>query len=365
MEGKYPVSSRQVLALIAMFILGTSLLFSLGQELGRHSWLGIITGFIAFLFLFWLYYFLLKLEPGKSLFGLNEQAFGRGLGTVINLWYLIYFFVLLSVVVGNFVDFINSVILIQTPEILLTIFLTLTAAYAVKKGLESIARLSEIMVFCVFTTAIVVTLLLFDKIDTTNFWPLWPQNWALVLRSGFSILTFPFGETVIFLSIFYQLGGPQKVSKGFFWGSVVGVFVLLVIALRNIAVLGEFVKFSTYPAYDSVRLINIARFITRAEVVISLNYMFAGYVKATTVYYSLCLGLKEIFRLKTYQHLVLPIAALVILNAHLSFSTNVQNVFFAFEVYPFFAIIFQLILILATLIMLLIKKQLGRRRPTI
>lgn len=365
MEGKYLISNRQVLSLTAMFLLGTTLLLSVGQELGRHSWLGIIVGFIAFLLLLGLYYILVKLEPGKSLFALIEHAFGRKIGTVINLLYLSYFFVLLAAIVGNFVDFINSVILVNTPELLLVIFLTITAAYAVKKGLEPIARLSEITVFYVVITAIAVSALLFNRIDTTSLLPIWPENWALVFRAGFNTLAFPFGETVIFLCFFSQIGKPKITFKGYLWGSIVGLFVLLIVALRNTAVLGEFTGLSTYPAYDSARLINIARFITRAEVFISLNHMFAGYIKATTVYYSLCFGLKEIFRLKTYQHLILPIAALVILNAHLSFSTNIQNAFFAFDVYPFYAIIFQLILILATLIMLLIKKKLSRRRPTI
>lgn len=365
MEGKFLISNRQVLSLTAMFLLGTTLLLSLGQELGRHSWLGIIGGFIAFLLLLGLYYILAKLEPKKSLFALIEQAFGRKIGTVINLLYLIYFFVLLVTITGNFVDFINSVILIQTPELMLIIFLTITAAYAVKKGLEPIARLSEIIVFYVVIIAIAVTALLFNRLDTTNLLPLWPENWALVSRSGFNILVFPFGETVIFLCFFSQIGRPKITFKGYLWGSIVGLFVLLVVALRNTAVLGEFTRLSSYPTYDSARLINIARFITRAEVFISLNHMFAGYVKATLVYYSLCSGLKEVFRLRSYQHLVLPIGALIVLNTYLSFSTNIQNTFFAFEIYPFFAIIFQLILILATLIMLLIKKQLSKRRLTI
>lgn len=357
MEAKIDISSKQIVSLVALFLIGTTLLLPPGQEVGHHGYFALSISYLGFLVIFSLYYLLNRLAPGKNLFSINTIAFGKWLGVIVNLFYATYFFILTALIIANFVSFINSVILVQTPKALLTVFLVFTTAYAVNKGFESIARASEILVVIVVIIAITITLLLIEKFDFSNFLPLWPSNWGAIFKSSFNVLVFPFGETIVLLAVFYQFDKTKKVFPSYFWGSLLAFVVLLQVVVRNTAVLGEFCKYSSYPAYDAARLANVAQIISRVEVLISINYMFAGYIKVTSTYYVLCRALKEIFSLPSYKRLVFPLGALISLTVISHQSTIVQNLFFVIEIYPYYAIIPQFFIMLIAAVLLLLKRK--------
>ena len=223
---KINLAKKQIIYVTALFTLGTSFLITPAQEIGSYVWIVLTLSYLGFLLLFSLYKALLNLAPEKSLFEILQLAFGRWLGLAFSLFYLFYFFLLLTLIVANFADFIDSVVLISTPELVITIFLVATVAYSVRKGFEPIVRVSEIILFTSIGIAFLVLILLFDKISLDVFRPIWPSSWHPIFKSSLGALTFPFGETVVFLAIFNQLGKPQKTMTGLFWGSLIAFLAL-------------------------------------------------------------------------------------------------------------------------------------------
>ena len=85
-----------------------------------------------------------------------------------------------------------------------------------------------------------------------------------------------------------------------------------------------------------------------------------GYIKANTMYYSFCSGVADLFKLKSYKHLVLPVGVLVSISSLLSFKTIIQNLFFAAEIYPYFVLFPQVIIIALAYIVLRVRgKKVG------
>ncbi len=354
------LAKKQIIYVAALFMLGPTFLIPPAQEIGSYGWIALTISYMGFLLLFSLYRALLNLAPDKSLFEILQLAFGRWLGLAFSLFYLFYFVFLLTLIVANFADFIDSVVLIHTPELVITIFLVATAAYAVRKGFESIARISDIILYTSVSIAFLVFLFLIDKISLDVFRPVWPSSWSPIFKSSLSVFAFPFGETVVFLSIFNQLGKPQKTMPSLLWGSLIAFISLQLVTVRNVATLGEFVKYSSYPSYDVARLVDIGNVISRAEILISINFLGMGYIKATTMYYSFCSGVAELFKLKSYKHLVLPVGVLVSLSSLLSFKTTIQNLYFIAEIYPYFVFVPQVIIIALAYIVLRVRgKKVG------
>ena len=357
MVAKAQFTNGQIISMVAVFLLGTTILISPGQNLGKYAYLSILLAFGLFLLMLGFYYLLANLEPKKSIFALNEMAFGKILGTLINIFYLIYFFVLTVLVVANFVNFINTTILIRTPDMVTSSLLVAVVAYSVRAGLKPLAELSVLVLILTAVTVVSVTLMITEIFNLAHFLPLIPSDWNAILDNTFTVFAFPFGELIIFLGFLGVLGKPDKVFKNISKGSFLALIMMLLVVFRNTLVLGDFLPMTTYPSFETARLINIAQVITRAEVFIALNFIFNGFIKASITFYSLCRGLKETFRLKSYKHLVLPIGALVALNAHLSFPTIIQNIYFNVEFYRYYAIIPQVILVLLTYLVLLFKKR--------
>ncbi|HPQ10350.1 MAG TPA: endospore germination permease [Bacillota bacterium] len=357
MEQKTQVPSNQIVSLVTVFLIGTITIISPANEMGKYSYISVLLAFLIYLVVLGLYYLLSSLEPDKNLFAIHDAAYGRIIGTIVNLFYLVYFFAVTTLIVANFINFINTAILVRTPDLVIASLIVLSIVYSARARLRAILKFSELSFVLTIVTIVGVTLMVAELMDPRNLLPVIPSDWSAVVDSSFTVFSFPFGEMVIVLSVAGLLGKPRQVFKSFTKGSFLALALILTVVLRNVLVLGEFTSMTSYPSFETARLINISQVLTRTEVFVALNFVFSGLLKGFVSFYSLARGIKETFKLKTCKHLILPLGALVALSAHLSFPSILQNVYFAAEFYRYYAFIPQVVLILITFVVLYIRKK--------
>ena len=135
----------------------------------------------------------------------------------------------------------------------------------------------------------------------------------------------PFGELVIFLIISASLQDEKHILKGMFTGLLVGSFSILVVTLRNTAVLGSTESILISPSFQSARLIDLGTLFTRMDLLIGIGQTIMFFIKCSLFYYAIVVSVSQLFGLKTYYSLILPIGAIEVILALTIFQSSVEH----------------------------------------
>lgn len=349
------IANNQLMFLIMGVLLGSSIILNPAGMLGRDAWVAVLAGGFEGLLFLWVVLALAKRFRGQNLVQINEAIFGTYVGKVVSLLYLWYFLHLGSLVLRDFGEFFTTVIYTETPIIVFLLLLTFVCASAVRNGLEVIARCSVILVFLTIFAIIIDTVLLVREINLTNLLPVLDVDRLRFFEVSHSVASFPFGEVVVVLMVLAYCNNPRKGGFATFWAIIVSSLLLALIVARNTAVLGPATCVQTFPSFPVIRLISIGEFFTRLEILIAMNILAVGFIKIAVFYYGTVLGLAQILRLRSYLPLVLPIGALLVVLSILSSESNVYHTYFAFEIYPYYSLPFQIGLPLLSLFIAIIR----------
>ncbi|QNB48368.1 GerAB/ArcD/ProY family transporter [Thermanaerosceptrum fracticalcis] len=350
------ISRSQLTFLITGFTLGSSVILSPGQAAKHDAWLAILAGLGEGLVFALVFTTLAMRFPGKTLVQFNDIIYGPYLGKVISLSYLWFFFHLASLVLRNFGDFFTAIIYPETPMVVFIILVALICASAVRNGIEVISRCSLILISFTAFMILGTTILLLKDMEFVNFLPVFDLPLKEFLKASHAAATFPFGETVAFLMVMAFLNKVKQAKTSTIMALIIAGILLVIAAVRDTAVLGITKNISVYPSYQTVRLIEVGKVITRLEIVVAVNLLAMGFLKISVLYYGTVLGMAQLLNLRSYLPLVFPIGAMMVSLSILQFDSNIENMFFAFNIYPFYSLPFEVGLPLLSLIIAMIRE---------
>jgi spore germination protein KB len=136
-------------------------------------------------------------------------------------------------------------------------------------------------------------------------------------------------------------------------------FVLVLIEIATLGVLLVFGPTLTssylFPVLSGVKMINIANFIERLEIFPLIVWITSGTVKATLFFWAAALGSAQLFGLKDYRPLILPLAVIVTALGYLLHPSIIDLINFLTQAFPFYALTFEFIIPLLLLMVVLIK----------
>lgn len=355
------ISGSQLVYLLISFMIGSTIIIVPGRGAEQDAWIAVIIGALEGVILAFIFTTLARRFPEKTIVEILEAVFGHYLGKIIAICFIWYSFHLGSLVIGDFTDFFASVVMPETPSIVFAVSLVLVSAFAVHNGLEVIARCSLVLlpiaVFLILSTII----LEFNQLDFKNFLPLLETPWLRILKNSHDIATFPFGEVVIFLMILPFLNQPRVGRGKTILGILLSAFLILLTSLRSIGALGATRSMSTYPSLEAIKLINVPFLNIRLEVIVVINFLTLGFLKIAMLHYSTVLGLGQIFKFRAIRPLIIPTGILMVLLSIINYSSSVENFEFTLVCYSVYALFFQLVIPLLTLIVAVIRKLPSRR----
>jgi len=356
---KGKISPGQIFLLVMAFCLGSTLLRIPAAGAGHDDWLAIIFGLTEGLLFAFIFTSLSLKFPGKTLVEFNDLIYGPFLGKIISLGYLFYFFLLITLALRLFGDFLTGLIFPLTPFVVLIGLMTLVCASAVRNGIEVIARCSQILVPFTILFIILTVFLSLTSMEFTNFFPIFDLPLTEFLRISHYTATFPFGESVAFLMILAFTGQDLKTIKKarrfLMLGLVGGGIVLIIAAIRNTGLLGGTKVITNYTSYQALRLINVGEIFTRTEILVAVNFLAMGFLVISILFYNTALGMAQILKLRTYLPLVLPLGALLICTSIIQFENILEYRLFSEFITPYFALPFQVGIPLLSLLICKIK----------
>ncbi len=352
------LTNRQGISIVTNFIMGSSVLIGNARGAKQDAWISILFGIIMAIPAILIYARLTQLYPGKSLYDILEYILGKILGKIASLLFIWYFFHLGALVIRNITEFIQVVSFPETPQFFVALFIGLLLIYTLKKDIGVLVRVIEFILPLLIIMFISTMLLAIPKMNLENMEPLLYNGWKPVLKGGFDLFSFPFAETVIFLTLFHTIeenkSSPYKI---YFLGLFLGGLILTLATIRNILILGPSNISNLYfPSNTAIGIINIGNFLSRIEVVVSITFLVSCYTKMSICLFATSMGISKLFNLKDYKQIVSPITLLMICLSFVLYN-SVMEMYEFNKYYTYYAIPFQILFPILILIVGRIRKK--------
>ncbi len=339
------ITKKQTIAIMLAFLLGSSMVLGTGREAGKDAWIAILAACIMVLPLVLILSRILSLFPGMGLYEIIFTVYGRIIGTVFTLIYVWYTFHIGALVLRNFSEFVKIVGLHETPQFVTAAVFMLLCIWAVKAGIEAIARWTAIVLPIMLLVIFTITMLLIPEYNINNIRPLLYDGVLPVIDASFSVLAFPFAEIVVCSIIFCYVKRENKPYKIFIWSILISAAVLSISTFRSLLVLGAGnIRLLFFASYASARLVKLGDFLERIEVTVAIVFLLGGFVKTSICLLSASKGIADSFGIQDHRKLAAPVGLLIMMYSLVLFESTIEMFDWASQLYKYYAVPFEIIL---------------------
>lgn len=354
-DGK--ISGMHVMFAIACILQGSSFLTSFLTGITKQdAWFTVLAGFLVSLMISCIYIALVKKFPGKTLVQMHDMVYGNIMGKIASVLYLFFFLSLCALNSRDLGNFMESALLPETPEVVVIGIFIFVCAWAVRKGIVNLLRFGVILSILTSIALLLSVLLQIQEFELKDFMPVMTLP-PLKYVQGIHIITgIPLLEIVAFLMVFPVMREQGDIKKTIFGGLSIGAATLLLVVLRDIAILGNMAGRFAIPTYESLRLINVGDVLTRMEVLFSVFLIVLLFFKTSILFYATAATVAQTFGLQMQEKFASVIGALIVLFALIIFPSTAEHAVWGSTVGAVYSIFFQLSLPLLTLIIASIRK---------
>ncbi|WP_088105352.1 GerAB/ArcD/ProY family transporter [Halalkalibacter urbisdiaboli] len=355
------LSLWQFFLLVIVFTIGTTVVVGRGDDAKQDIWIAEIIAVFFGVGLVYFYYFVLKRGGGKNLYGLLVQVFGTKLGYVIVFGYANYFIYISTRNIRDFGELIKVTLMPVTPLEIISLSMMGVVFYVLFNGLEVLGKINEVLGPFLMTFLVLVGVMIFitGEIDVTNIQPVLAEGIKPIVKAFFpTMLTFPYGETVVFMVMMTSVSRFTAAGKTSAAAIVVSGLLIVYSNVVQITTLGEDVRNrSIFPLMVAAREIALLEFFERVDILVVFILMIGILIKVSVFFYAGVKGLEFLFHIP-YRYLMLPITLLIPLFSSFIADHIVSHFEEGLLVVPYFLHLpFQIGIPLFLLIVLLIKQK--------
>lgn len=321
------INVYQFLVLVTFFTIGTSILIvpaGLAADANQDAWIVAILGMVVGLLVVWLFTTIAFLFPHLTYIQINKKIFGKWVGIVVSLLFISMSFLYTAILLSYSGTFLNTQIMPGTPLVALNFLMAFIMVMGVRLGLETIARIGEILILVFFVIFLILVVFIIPEIKFENIQPVFEVGPKKIIHSTLFITAVSSANAIILLMIFPAFINKMKhAKKSFFIGNIIGGIALVIITFLCISVLGaEKTARELYPGYELAKRINIGDFVQRIEALMATLWIISLYFKTVLYFYASVLGIAQLLKMKDYRPMTIPLG-LITISLSLSMFPNV------------------------------------------
>ncbi|WP_085832175.1 GerAB/ArcD/ProY family transporter [Clostridium merdae] len=337
---------------VACYIQSSSLLSSFFASITRQdSWLIVLFALVVCCPIIWFYSKLIERFPDKNLFSIMQKIYGKYLGKFICAMYLIFFIVLTSLNLSDLSQFVQATIMPKTPLIVVSFTFLLTSAWGIYGGgMRQMVKYGFLMTMICLFVVIASILLTLNVMEFDNFLPILDLNPKKYIQATNIVVTIPICEIVIFLMTTNQVRtGKHGYFPYIFGGVAIGCFTILLVIMRDIAVLGNTISLFSLPSFETLRMVSVTQTLSRMEIVFAFILISLLFFKVTWLYYVTVLSAAHVFRFQDHRRLILLTGALVVASGFILYPNPLAHNESGQKIAPLLWPVFEIILPILTL----------------
>ncbi|MGV8145443.1 MAG: GerAB/ArcD/ProY family transporter [Alkaliphilus sp.] len=209
------ISTTQISLILILTMIGTGILTlpqSLAKEAGADGWIIILVGGFLGIVLANIYGYIIKSHPHTKYMDILSAHLSKYVAYAIVGATVIYLIILNSFVIRIFAEAIKMFLLFRTPIELIIFSLLLVSVFLVRKGIEPLGRVAEIMMPIIFLPSLFLFMLALQNAEIKNLLPVFQISIAEIVKAVPIVLFSFLGFELLFIFGFF-VNKPQKISK--------------------------------------------------------------------------------------------------------------------------------------------------------
>jgi len=257
------------------------------------------------------------LYPKHTLIEYSKFIFGKWIGILSAILYLVYWYTVIGNILGEFTEFVNIILLPNTPQwILLLTILLLLVYIAYMGGIEGVGRCSEVFGPIIFMSCILLIAFTIPNLQWDHILPVYADSGLyLILRGSLYPLSF-LGESVLMLMLLSFMDQPDQGTRRAVWGVLSAAVLINLSAVSVIFVFGSGVSSKLkYPIVETIRYINVMNFIQNLEIVAVLIWILSLFIKLSLYFVLTAYGTAQLFHIRDWRKLIWVVAVISFLLA--------------------------------------------------
>ncbi|EEM68672.1 MULTISPECIES: GerAB/ArcD/ProY family transporter [Bacillus cereus group] len=358
---KKKIGVFQLFALIVLFELGSALILGVGLKANKDAWIALLIGTICGIGLFFFYSILYKLSgEGTSFLQMWQAGFGHIFGKFITFFYIAYFLYISMRVTADFAFFINEYLLLTLQDWIIKLTILLLTAYVCYLGIETIGRSAEFLfIIMIFFILFIIFCVLFQEgFYLNHLRPVLENGWDPIFKAVFpQIITFPFGECIVFLCLFQFVGNFSAFIKKGWIAILISGLVLMIVSILNICVLTvDIAKSFAFPFIKTIEHIHFLNFLRHLELLAVVVFIIGGFIKILIFFYASITGVAELFNVTSFQKIIVPVMMIVYFISVFFMKNFITHIYIGLKIIPLsLHLVFQGIVPFVLLIILYIR----------
>ncbi len=313
---KIKITSHQLFSLTANGAFGGAVLLISTLVAGiakQDAWIAALLTPVLGVPVIVIYCFLGSRYPDLTFIGIMKKIFGKWIGTIVAINFVFTCLDNSCGIIYSVTDFLTTQAIPETPQYVISLFFTTAVVIAVLYGIETIARASEL--FLLFTSVLILIsmILVLPNAKPENLQPVFEKGIIPVLK-GTTFLLSAYTFPLISLLMIYPIHlnnlteAVKSLVKGYLWSG----FLIFAVVIVPLLVLGSGMTAALrYPGYIVAKEINIGTVFSRVEFVIDALWLTTQLVLNVLLFYGCAAGLSELFGLKDYKRIVIPLGLIV------------------------------------------------------
>ena len=358
------ISKRSFTILVIFFMIGTSILITpnaLAQNAKQDAWVACILGVCVDLLLVWLYVWLGRRHPDRTIVGCCEELLGPWIGKIPGLLFALFCYFLAALMVGDLGYFCTTQTMVDTPIEILQLLFVSTVVIAVLSGVGAYVRAADIFFPWFLLLLVLLVAALAPKFEIGRLQPVMETGIGSLAKGAFSF--FSLQEIVVLMMLYPYVRRGKGRGRAFLTGTMIGGLVLVVTTIGSIGVLDSIqVANNQFPTYIMAKNISIGNFMQRMEGLLMLIWVLSIFMKVTVTFHASVLGMAQLFRVEE-RALVWPLAIGLVVIALMCYTNVVYVQNFLATLWTPFASLFIIVLPLLLLAASLIREQVGPVKP--
>ncbi|MBW9172866.1 endospore germination permease [Clostridium estertheticum] len=338
------ISERQATILIILFLLGNSLLIGSGTQAKQDAWIAVIIALPFSITLVLMFSKILSLYPGKDLFDILPLVMGKYIGKLLSILMIWFFFHDAALIFKIIAEFTNTLVFGDTPAVVPMIFFAMLIIWSLKAGIEVLGRWAEFFSWVIISIVLIVPLLSISQMDINRLKPILNNGVTPLLKGVFSSFTYPFGQIVVFTTIFSNVSKIKNHKKSFIVGILISGGLIAVTVLRNILVLSsDTISREYFPSSMAVGIISLG-LLQRLELTVIIVFLVCAFIKVSIATFAVCNGISKVLGFDDYKFIATPVVLLMLSFSFFVTQSTMESHFWISNIWQYYSFPFEVII---------------------